>query len=182
MLTKCVNTLVLARYMAAHPQINVNCNAVEGNKNREVAQRSLFLGFPAPLFTIDMEAAGIDRHVFQSFFDSLAPTFGHMVSLGQSNTVVLCPALTSHSELSGQALKQAGIAPTTLRIAVGDEDVRELMAHFIEAARSAIEPHYPGFCAKFMSTEDADKMARDLYLDAHARYFDSRKSLADCMK
>jgi uncharacterized protein (TIGR02217 family) len=41
------------------------------------------------------------------------------VSLGQPNTVVLCPAITSHSEMSEQALADAGISPTTVRVAVG---------------------------------------------------------------
>jgi O-acetylhomoserine (thiol)-lyase len=182
MLTKCINTRILARFLASHPSINVNCNGVEGNWNHELAERVLFLGLAAPLFTIDMEKANIDRHIYQRFFDSLAPTFGHMVSLGQSNTVVLCPALTSHSELSAEALKEAGIAPTTLRIAVGDEDVRELIAHFIEAARAAIEPHYPGFCAQFPQPAAVDKMARDIYMDVHARYFDSRPTLVECQK
>ena len=44
--------------------------------------------------------ASISRHAFKRFFDCLEPAFGLQVTLGQINTVVLCPALTSHSELS----------------------------------------------------------------------------------
>jgi cystathionine beta-lyase/cystathionine gamma-synthase len=96
----------------------------------------MYLGLPAPLFTIDFEGArGIDLAAFKRFFDCLEPAFGLQVSLGQTNTVVLCPALTSHSELSPDALRAAGISPTTIRIAVGDEDPRTLLAHFIRAAR-----------------------------------------------
>ena len=57
----------------------------------------MFLGLPAPLFTVDM--ADVPRRRFQRFFDSLDPTFAHMISLGQSNTIVSCPGLTTHSEL-----------------------------------------------------------------------------------
>src|SRR5205823_12665888 len=81
----------------------------------------LRLGLPAPLFTVDFEQAGIDRATFTRFFDCLEPSFGHQVSLGQSNTVVLCPALTSHSELAPAELRAAGIEPTTVRISVGEE-------------------------------------------------------------
>jgi hypothetical protein len=42
------------------------------------------------------------------------------------------PALTSHSELSGDALREAGISLTTIRIAVGDEDPRGLLAHLMQ--------------------------------------------------
>ena len=78
----------------------------------------MFLGLPAPLFTIDMEGSGgvrkIDCPTFKRLFDNLEPAFGLQVSLGQVSTLVLCPALTSHSELSDEALRAAGIAPTTL--------------------------------------------------------------------
>ena len=34
----------------------------------------------------------LPAEVFQRFFDSLEPMFAHMISLGQSNTIVSCPA------------------------------------------------------------------------------------------
>ena len=52
---KCINTLVLARALARHPAINVRCSAVEGNENYALRERLMFLGLPAPLFTIDFE-------------------------------------------------------------------------------------------------------------------------------
>ena len=119
MLQKCINTLILARFLNSHPSITVHCNAVGNNANSEFRERYMYLQLPAPLFTIDMGA--IPRQVFQQFFDSLSPTFGHMISLGQSNTIVSCPSLTTHSELDDEALAAAGMSPTTIRFAVGDE-------------------------------------------------------------
>src|SRR5262249_18296712 len=140
MLRKAISTTVLARVLASHPKIRVKSNALEENENAEIRKRVLRLGLPAPLFTLDFEAAGLDRITFTRFFDSLEPAFGHQVSLGQSNTVVLCPALTSHSEMRPEDLRQAGISPTTIRIAVGDEDPRQLIAHFIRTAELVINP------------------------------------------
>ena len=54
-LLKCINTLVLARALASHPAINVRCSAVEGNENYALRERQMFLGLPAPLFTIDLD-------------------------------------------------------------------------------------------------------------------------------
>ena len=119
MLQKCINTLILARFLNSHPSINVHCNAVGNNDNSEFRERYMYLQLPAPLFTIDM--GNIPRTAFQRFFDSLSPTFGHMISLGQSNTIVSCPSLTTHSELDEAALTAAGMSPTTIRFAVGDE-------------------------------------------------------------
>src|SRR6202030_3567479 len=113
-------------------------------------------GLPAPLFTIDM--ATLPRQTFQRFFDSLDPTFAHMISLGQSNTIVSCPGLTTHSEMDEQSQREAGISPSTIRFAVGDEDAGDLLAHLFAASRSAIDPDVPGFSSRFMPTETADRM------------------------
>lgn len=172
MLAKCINTLILAQFLHAHPAINVHCSALSDDPNSPLRQRLLFLGLPAPLFTIDLH--GIPRDAFQRFFDCLAPTFDHMISLGQSNTIVSCPALTTHSELDAAALAEAGITPTTIRFAVGDEDPKDLIAHFLGAARLAIDPQFPGFSARFLAPPQIDALVRNTYLDVHRRYIESQ--------
>jgi cystathionine beta-lyase/cystathionine gamma-synthase len=180
-LNKAINTLVLARALARHPAIHVQCSAVEGNENYALREQQMLLGLPAPLFTIDFETpAGrtIGREAFQRFFDCLEPAFGMQVSLGQVNTVVLCPALTSHSELAAEALREAGISPTTIRISVGEEDPRTLIAHLMRAAQISIEPTSPGFVAQFPAPEDVDRLYESTYVDVHRRYAASRPGMA----
>jgi O-acetylhomoserine (thiol)-lyase len=177
LLLKTINTLVLARALATHPAINVRCSAVEGNENYALRERMMFLGLPAPLFTIDLDTEmgrRISRHAFQRFFDCLEPAFGLQVTLGQVNTVVVCPALTSHSELSGDALREAGISLTTIRIAVGDEDPRGLLAHLMQAAELALEPECPGFTRYFGQPHEIDALYESIYVDVHRRYAASR--------
>jgi cystathionine beta-lyase/cystathionine gamma-synthase len=169
MLEKCINTQILMKFLSAHPQIRVHGAS---GRQAELRQQLMFLGLPAPLFTADMP--GVPRGAFQRFFDSLAPTFDHMISLGQSNTIVSCSAYTTHSELDETAQAQAGISPTTIRYAVGSEDPKDLLAHFIAAAKLAIDPAVPGFSAKFMSPGQIDALVRDTYLDVHRRYIESR--------
>ncbi len=96
MLAKCINTRILASFLDSHPQIRVSCNCLPENENAALREQLLRYGLPAPLFTIDLES--VPAEAFLRFFDCLAPTFGHMISLGQSNTIVSCPALTTHSE------------------------------------------------------------------------------------
>ncbi|MDW8365456.1 MAG: PLP-dependent transferase [Abditibacteriales bacterium] len=100
-----------------------------------------------------------------------------MISLGQSNTIVSCPALTTHSELSPEQLEQAGITPTTIRFAVGDEDPKDLIAHLIHTARFTIDPYVPGFSPAFMSAAAVDALVKECYLDAHRRYIEAKPSL-----
>jgi O-acetylhomoserine/O-acetylserine sulfhydrylase-like pyridoxal-dependent enzyme len=186
MLQKCIGTLVLAQMLARHPGIRVRCNAVPGDENAPLRERLLYLGLPAPLFTIDFEgesggAAPIGIEAFKRFFDCLEPAFGLQVSLGQTNTVVLCPALTSHSELGAEALLAAGISKTTIRIAVGDEDPRTLLAHFIRAAELALDPIRPGFSAGFPSPAEIDDFWRETYSATHRRYAEAQPGMATLM-
>jgi cystathionine beta-lyase/cystathionine gamma-synthase len=168
MMAKCINTEILAKFLDAHPRITVHCNALPHNENYQLGGKLMAFGLSAPLFTIDM--AGLPSTAFQRFFDNLAPTFDHMISLGQANTIVSCPALTTHSELSPEALAEAGISPTTIRFAIGDEDPRDLVAHLIAAARLAIDPEVPGFSERFPSPEETEQLIQSCYVEAHRRY------------
>jgi cystathionine beta-lyase/cystathionine gamma-synthase len=174
MLEKCINTQILANVLALHPKIKVNCNALPTHPNHEICRKLMFLGLPAPLFTIDM--GDLPREAFQRFFDNLSPTFGHMISLGQPNTIVSCPALTTHSELDQAALREAGITPTTIRFAVGDEDPRDLIAHLIATAKLTIDPEVAGFSEAFGSPPETDELIRRCYLESHRRYIEARTS------
>jgi O-acetylhomoserine (thiol)-lyase len=185
MLSKCITTIVLSQALARHPGINVNCSAVPGHPNAALREANMFLGLPAPLFTIDFEPKDRGRRLpiesFKIFFDSLEPVFGLQVSLGQTNSVVLCPALTSHSEMSGEALGEAGITPTTIRIAVGNEDPRSLLAHIMKAAELAFDPVSAGFSKKFMKAEDVDEIFETTYVETHRRFVRSRPKMAELM-
>jgi len=184
MLQKCIHTIVLARVLAQHKRIRVHCSAVLDDPNHALAQRLLHIGLPAPLFTIDFEPGDgapswLPPAAFKRFFDLLEPAFGLQVSLGQTNTVVLGPGVTSHSELTPEALREAGIATTTIRIAVGDEEPRRLLAQFMHAAALAIEPAAPGFCAQFPPPEAIDRLHERTWLAMQRRQLRSRRSMAD---
>ena len=129
-----------------------------------------------------LDIEGVPREAFQRFFDSLEPAFSHMISLGQTNTIVSCPALTTHSELDASALKSSGLGPTTIRLAVGTEDPKDLIAHFIQAARLALDPHVPEFSNQFMPPSEIDQLVRNCYTSAHEDYIDSKPGIASYLR
>ena len=114
------------------------------------------------------------QDAFQRFFDSLEPAFSHMISLGQSNTIVSCPALTTHSELSDIALAQGGMTPSMVRLAVGDEDPYDLINHIQAASRLAIDPSVPGFSDAFPPRSEIEQMVEECYVEFQRRYIQSR--------
>ncbi|PCJ45723.1 MAG: Cys/Met metabolism pyridoxal-phosphate-dependent enzyme [Gammaproteobacteria bacterium] len=181
MLTKVINTLVFANFLNSHEDINVNSHAVEGNENYALREKCLTNGMPSSLFTIDMEHAHINRETFSSFFDGLEPGFSLMVSIGQCNSMVLCPALTSHSELSPQAMKEARIYPTTLRLSMGNESVKDLIAAFVNSARTHIDKVKPGFTEKFMPADEIDTLVVSVTLDIYKKLLATQPKMSDLL-
>lgn len=171
MLKKCSNTVILTELINSHPDIDVSCPSLKTNPNHEKINQQLFLGLPAPLFTITLP--NISTEVFQRFFDMLDPTFAHMISLGQTNTIISCPGLTTHSELSPEDREDVEIYPHTIRVAMGIESPKDLIEHFVTAAKLCIDPDYPGFSDKFLNLTGRNKMIKDIYLDINTRYIEA---------
>ena len=185
MLQKTINTTLMAYVLDSHPDINVSCPILKKNANHKLLKDNMYLGLPAPLFTINMEGRDdrppIDTVVFKRFLDALEPAIGMQVSLGQTNSLALCPAMTTHSELTDSALREAGIAPTTMRISVGLEDPRLFLAHFIGASRLALDSAHPGFSRLFPSAEEIDNRYALIHSDISQRHIEASPGIAELM-
>lgn len=173
MLTKCINTKVLSEFLFSHPDMNVHCHAIDSHPNAKIKNDLMRHGWPCALFTVDMEKAGLDRDTFVRFFDALEPAFSHQVSIGQNNTIILCPALTSHSEMGEEEQHDAGIYLTTMRISTGTESIKELIAHFMNVARLHIDPVKPGFSDGFMSPAQVDALYLNTAKTMCAQHYES---------
>jgi O-acetylhomoserine (thiol)-lyase len=180
LLQKAINTITLARVLDAHPYFNVSCPALPSSPNHAMCTKHMFLGLPAGLFTFDLDGHDnrnrISESTFKRFFDLLEPGAGMQVTIGQNNTIVLCPALTSHSELSEEALSKAGIKRTTTRVAVGLEDPRVFIAQIMRAAEIAICAEHSEFVAGFLEGDEIDQIYSQTYIDVHSRYMESKRS------
>ena len=183
---KVINTLVFSQFLAFHEDFNVNCHAVEGHSNAPLRASQMRHGWPCALFTVDMQGTDISRptisrDTFVRFFDALEPAFSHQVSIGQNNTIILCPALTSHSELDEATQNKGGIYLTTMRIAMGTDNVKELIAHFINSARLHIDPVIPGFSDKFMPADEIDELYMKTSLRVSQQHYASGASVKDML-
>ncbi|KZX62456.1 hypothetical protein A3712_22175 [Vibrio sp. HI00D65] len=72
-----------------------------------------------------------------------------------------------------EALYEAGIKPTTVRISVGLEDPRMCIAHIIEAAKLSIDRKHFDFSSSFPSNEHIDEIYMQTYMDVHQRFVKS---------
>jgi O-acetylhomoserine (thiol)-lyase len=55
------------------------------------------------------------------------------VNLGDAKTSVTHPASTTHSQLSPEELRAAGISPSQIRVATGIEHIEDIKADFAQA-------------------------------------------------
>ncbi|GAB5381483.1 MAG: hypothetical protein Alis3KO_33970 [Aliiglaciecola sp.] len=180
-MNKVINTQVFSQFLDSHPALNVNSHALKSHPNAGLRERQMRHGWPCALFTVDMESAGLERDTFVRFFDALEPAFSHQVSIGQNNTIILCPALTSHSEMSLTEQQKAGIHLTTMRIAMGTDNVKELLAHFINSARLHIDPVVPGFSEQFMDSDTLDNLYLETCMRVCKEHYGSGASMADLL-
>ena len=78
-----------------------------------------------------MELKGGKRTAFE-FLRRLSIT-KNAVSLGGMESLACHPATTTHSEMTPQQLEAAGITQALIRVSVGIEDWRDLLAEYTDA-------------------------------------------------
>lgn len=126
------SALAMARFLADHPKVGqVHYPGLEDHPNHAVATRQMD-GFGGVLsFEVPGGLEAIGRLLPQLRYAYMAP------NLGQVETVVGPPALTSHVELSEEERRRSGVPQGLVRYAVGIEDFDDLRAD-MEAALSTL--------------------------------------------
>ncbi len=85
------------------------------------------------LFTISLKG-GYDSCV--KFVDSLE-IFSHVANLGDTRSLVIHSASTTHRQLSPEQQEAAGAGPNVVRISIGIEDAKDLIADLDQALNTA---------------------------------------------
>ena len=85
------------------------------------------------LFTVAVKG-GYDACV--KLVDSVK-LFSHVANLGDTRSLIIHPASTTHRQLSQEAQIAAGAAPNVIRLSIGIEDVRDIIADLDQALTAA---------------------------------------------
>jgi O-acetylhomoserine (thiol)-lyase len=62
----------------------------------------------------------------------------HLANVGDSRTLVLHPASTTHSRLTKEDMEAAGISEDLIRVSVGIENIEDIKADFSNGIKSAL--------------------------------------------
>jgi len=123
------NALALATWLEAHPDVEfVKYPGLAGNKYKSLADKYLTRGAGSVLsfkLKAGKEAADI-------FVNSVKLT-SHLANVGDSKTLIIHPASTTHSQLSEAEQENAGVAPGLLRLSVGIEHIDDIKADLQKA-------------------------------------------------
>ncbi|MCW3157641.1 O-acetylhomoserine aminocarboxypropyltransferase/cysteine synthase family protein [Micropruina sonneratiae] len=123
------NALEVARYLEQHPAVAwVNYPGLESSQWHEAAQRILPKG-AAGIVSFGLKAG---REGGSKLVESLQ-LFSHLANIGDAKSLVIHNASTTHSQLTEDELKAAGVAPEMVRLSVGIENVADLIADLDQA-------------------------------------------------
>jgi O-succinylhomoserine sulfhydrylase len=128
----CSNSLTLAKYLEQQPEVlQVKYPFLPSHPQHALAKKQMKQGGGIVTFEIK---GGIDSG--RKFLNSLK-MISHTPNLGDTRTIAIHPASTTHSKLTDEERAAVGITPGLIRIAVGLEDVNDIIADVAQAIQAA---------------------------------------------
>lgn len=125
----CANALAVARWLKGRPEVSwVSYAGLEDDPNHALAKKYLPRGAGA-VFTFGLKG-GYEAGVG---LVSKVQLFSHLANVGDTRSLVIHPASTTHRQLSDAQKTAAGAGPDVVRLSIGIEDVEDLIADLEQA-------------------------------------------------
>ncbi|GAB3834172.1 O-acetylhomoserine aminocarboxypropyltransferase/cysteine synthase family protein [Dactylosporangium cerinum] len=130
------NAQTIAEFLQDHPQVTrVHYAGLPSSPSAALAKRYLPRGAGA---VVSFElAAGLEGG--RRFVEGVG-LFSHLANIGDVRSLIIHPASTVSSSLTGEQLLAGGISPGLIRLSVGIEDVADLLAD-LERGFEAVTAH-----------------------------------------
>jgi O-acetylhomoserine (thiol)-lyase len=120
----CDNTVEVATWLAKHPKVAwVNYAGLPNDKHHALHQKYSPKGAGA-VFTFGLKG-GYDAGVK---LVSDVKLFSHLANIGDTRSLIIHPASTTHSQLSKDQQIKAGAGPDVVRLSIGIEDAKDIIA------------------------------------------------------
>ncbi|MFO1170856.1 MAG: O-acetylhomoserine aminocarboxypropyltransferase [Hyphomicrobiaceae bacterium] len=129
----CENAQAVAEWLVKHPKVAwVNYAGLPDNKFHALAKKICPKGAGA-VFTFGLKG-GYDAGVK---LVSSVKLFSHVANIGDTRSLIIHPASTTHSQVPKENLAAAGAAPDVVRLSVGLEDKADIITD-LETALAGI--------------------------------------------
>jgi O-acetylhomoserine (thiol)-lyase len=120
----CDNTLAVAQWLKAHPKVAwVSYPGLPGDKYHALARKYLPKG-AGSVFTFGLKG-GFDAGVK---LVSSVTLFSHLANIGDTRSLIIHPASTTHRQLTDEQKIVAGAGPDVVRLSIGLEDKDDIIA------------------------------------------------------
>ncbi|PQM75475.1 O-acetylhomoserine/O-acetylserine sulfhydrylase [Corynebacterium sp. J010B-136] len=127
------NAQKVAEYLEAHDKVTkVNYAGLDSSPYKEVKER---LGYTSTGSVLSFEIEGGKDEAW-AFIDALK-LHSNLANIGDTRSLVVHPATTTHSQSDEEGLRVAGITQSTIRLSVGIENIDDIIAD-LELGFSAI--------------------------------------------
>jgi len=126
------NAQKIAERLANHPKVRRLIYPSLFTDPDQIRIRDAQTDFPGSMLSLELKGG---KSAAFEFLRNLK-IGRNAVSLGGVETLVCHPMTTTHSELSGEELRAAGIGPDLVRISIGTEHWRDLLDDFMRALES----------------------------------------------
>jgi O-acetylhomoserine (thiol)-lyase len=127
------NALAVAQHLAGHPGIEwVNYPGFPSGKYYARAKKYMPEG-QSSLVTFGIKG-GFEAG--KKLINSLK-LFSLLANIGDAKSLVIHPASTTHAQLTAEEQQATGVTPELVRLSVGIEDVRDLLADLNDAIEAA---------------------------------------------
>ena len=118
------NALKIVDYLSKHPQVEaVHHPSLPSEPSHELYQK-YFPNGGGSIFTFEVKG---DSETAKKFIDNLA-IFSLLANVADVKSLVIHPFTTTHSQLTEEELLDQGIKPNTIRLSIGTENVKDLIA------------------------------------------------------
>ena len=129
------NALEVAKFLAQHPAVEtVSYPGLPSDPYHALAQRYCPKGAGA-VFTFALKG-GYEAGI--ALVKSLK-LFSHLANVGDTRSLVIHPASTTHRQLTDEQKINVGAGPGTVRLSIGIEDAADLIADLDQALAAASE-------------------------------------------
>jgi O-acetylhomoserine (thiol)-lyase len=127
----CDNALAVAEWLSKNPEIAwVSYPGLPGDKYHALAKKYAPKGAGA-VFTIGLKG-GYDAGVK---LVSNVKLFSHLANIGDTRSLIIHPASTTHRQLSDAQKVQAGAGPDVVRLSIGIENKEDIIADLDQALK-----------------------------------------------
>ena len=130
----CENTLVVAKYLARHPKVAwVRYPGLETDPAHALAKKYLRGGFGGVLvFGVKAASADGAKEAGRRCIEALR-LFSLVANVGDAKSLALHPGSTTHSQLSADGQREAGLSPEMLRLSIGLEHIDDILEDLEQA-------------------------------------------------